>query len=70
MWYIYSELSFCLVLFVLASLDSIRIIQLCVIFHPERSFKLYVISHQDIEEKATQPQDCTLNFQEKSCITF
>lgn len=24
-------------------------------------FKLYVISHQDIEEKAAQPQDCTLN---------
>ena len=36
---IYSELSFCLV-FMLSSFDSIRIIQLYVIFHPESFFQI------------------------------
>lgn len=33
-------------------------------------FKLYIISYQEIEKAAAQPQDYTSNFEEKSRDSF
>lgn len=54
-------------LFVLASLDSIRIIQLHVVFHPEGSFQMiYNTSPGYGGEGST----AALNSQEKSYVSF